>query len=44
MARYSDIVPLSITAETYDGTLNDILGFHVKREHVLAKSTARMRT
>lgn len=36
MARYSDIVPLPIAAETYDGTLNDILGFHVKREHVLA--------
>ncbi len=36
MARYSDIVPLPVAAETYDGTLNDILGFHVKREHVLA--------
>ena len=36
MARYSDIVPLPLAAETYDGTLNDILGFHVKREHVLA--------
>ena len=36
MARYSEIVPLPIAAETYDGTLNDILGFHVKREHVLA--------
>ena len=36
MARYSDIVPLPVAAETYDGTLNDILGFHVKGEHVLA--------
>jgi L-aminopeptidase/D-esterase-like protein/N-acyl-D-aspartate/D-glutamate deacylase len=36
MARYSAIVPLPVAAETYDGTLNDILGFHVKREHVLA--------
>ncbi|PHY11407.1 MAG: hypothetical protein CK533_03955 [Acidobacterium sp.] len=36
MARYSDIVPLPVAAETYDGTLNDSLGFHVKREHVLA--------
>jgi len=36
MSRYSDIVPLPVAAETYDGTLNDILGFHVKREHVLA--------
>ncbi|MEO8678204.1 MAG: P1 family peptidase [Vicinamibacterales bacterium] len=36
MARYSDIVPLPVAAETYDGTLNDTLGFHVKRDHVLA--------
>jgi L-aminopeptidase/D-esterase-like protein len=36
MARYSDIVPLPVAAETYDGTLNDTLGMHVKREHVLA--------
>ena len=36
MARHSAIVPLPVAAETYDGTLNDILGFHVKREHVLA--------
>ena len=36
MARYSDIVPLPVAAETYDGLLNDVLGFHVKREHVLA--------
>jgi D-aminopeptidase len=36
MTRYSDIVPLPVAAETYDGTLNDILGFHVTREHVLA--------
>ena len=36
LARDSDIVPLPVAAETYDGTLNDVLGFHVKREHVLA--------
>jgi L-aminopeptidase/D-esterase-like protein/N-acyl-D-aspartate/D-glutamate deacylase len=36
MARYSEIVPLPVAAETYDGSLNDILGFHVRREHVLA--------
>ena len=29
-------MPLPVAAETYDGTLNDVLGFHVKREHVLA--------
>ena len=39
MARYSDIVPLPVAAETYDGTLNDGLGFHVKRDHVLAPET-----
>ena len=27
---------LPVVAETYDGTLNDINGFHVKREHVFA--------
>jgi L-aminopeptidase/D-esterase-like protein len=27
---------LPVVAETYDGTLNDINGFHVKPEHVLA--------
>jgi L-aminopeptidase/D-esterase-like protein len=27
---------LPVVAETYDGTLNDISGFHVKPEHVLA--------
>ncbi len=27
---------LPVVAETYDGTLNDINGFHVKREHALA--------
>ena len=27
---------LPVVAETYDGSLNDINGFHVKEEHVMA--------
>jgi len=34
---YADIFwALPVVAETYDGGLNDINGFHVKREHVFA--------
>ena len=32
---------LPVVAETWDGELNDINGFHVKPEHVVARSTAR---
>ena len=31
---YSDDFSLPVVAETYDGFLNDINGFHVKKEHV----------
>ena len=34
--RKKDFVPLPVVAETYDGLLNDINGFHVKKEHTLA--------
>jgi D-aminopeptidase len=35
--RYPDFLwALPVVAETYDGALNDINGFHVKREHVFA--------
>ncbi|HEY0739819.1 MAG TPA: P1 family peptidase [Chryseosolibacter sp.] len=33
---YSGDVSLPVVAETYDGFLNDINGFHVKKEHVFA--------
>jgi D-aminopeptidase len=32
---YSGDVSLPVVAETYDGFLNDINGFHVKKEHVV---------
>jgi L-aminopeptidase/D-esterase-like protein len=32
---------LPVVAETWDGWLNDINGFHVKPEHVFTRSTAR---
>lgn len=31
---YADGFALPVSAETYDGFLNDINGFHIKREHV----------
>ncbi|MDH4057296.1 MAG: P1 family peptidase [Cyclobacteriaceae bacterium] len=31
---YSGDISLPVVAETWDGTLNDINGFHVKKEHV----------
>ncbi len=35
--RFSDVFwSLPVVGETYDGMLNDINGFHVKREHVFA--------
>jgi D-aminopeptidase len=33
---YSPDLSLPVVAETYDGWLNDINGFHVKKEHVFA--------
>lgn len=33
---YSGDFSLPVVAETYDGTLNDINGFHVKKEHVFS--------
>ncbi|PWV99245.1 L-aminopeptidase/D-esterase-like protein [Hoeflea marina] len=33
-ARYSDTFSLPVAAETYDGFLNDINGFHVQDRHV----------
>ena len=33
---YSGDLSLPVVAETYDGFLNDINGFHVKKEHVFA--------
>lgn len=33
---YSGDFSLPVVAETWDGTLNDINGFHVKKEHVFA--------
>lgn len=33
---YSGDVSLPVVAETYDGFLNDINGFHVRKEHVFA--------
>ena len=33
-ANYSGDLSLPVVAETYDGFLNDINGFHVKKEHV----------
>src|SRR3712207_4903352 len=33
---YSGDLSLPLVAETYDGFLNDINGFHVKKEHVFA--------
>jgi len=39
---YSGDVSLPVVAETYDGFLNDINGFHIKKEHVfLALDSAR---
>lgn len=40
--RLSDpsICCLPVVAETWDGDLNDIFGFHVKKEHVFAALTA----
>ncbi len=35
-AGYSGDFSLPVVAETWDGTLNDINGFHVKKEHVFA--------
>ena len=32
--KYSGDLSLPVVAETYDGFLNDINGFHVKKEHV----------
>ena len=32
--QYDDTVSLPIVGETYDGFLNDINGFHIKKEHV----------
>ena len=32
-----------VVAETWDGTLNDIYGMHVKAEHVVAGARARRR-
>jgi D-aminopeptidase len=34
--RYADSWALPVVAETYDGFLNDINGFHVREEHVFA--------
>ena len=34
---------LPVVAETWDGALNDINGFHVRPEHVFRRSTARRR-
>ena len=31
--KYQSIIGMPVVAETYDGTLNDIDGFHVKAEH-----------
>jgi D-aminopeptidase len=31
--KYKTIIGMPVVAETYDGTLNDIDGFHVKKEH-----------
>src|SRR5215217_7131200 len=32
--KYSGDISLPVVAETYDGFLNDINGFHIKKEHV----------
>jgi D-aminopeptidase len=41
--NYSGDISLPVVAETYDGFLNDINGFHIKKEHVFqALNTAKV--